>query len=80
MTTLTKESLAELSAHHAVPCLSLYQRTHRRHPDNREDPIRFRNLMKEMQASLMRSYPEDQTQGFLEPFDAIAHDREFWNH
>ncbi|MFP5405867.1 MAG: dihydropteroate synthase, partial [Gammaproteobacteria bacterium] len=28
------------------PCLSLYQPTHRSFPDNQQDPIRFRNLVK----------------------------------
>ena len=30
------------------PCISLYQPTHRRHPDNQQDPIRFRNLVTEV--------------------------------
>ena len=32
------------------PCLSLYQPTHRHHPDNQQDPIRFRNLLKAARA------------------------------
>ncbi len=31
------------------PCLSLYQPTHRTHPDKQQDPIRFRNLLKELE-------------------------------
>ena len=28
------------------PCLSVYQPTHRSHPANAQDPVRFRNLLK----------------------------------
>src|SRR5690606_30370583 len=38
------------------PCLSVYQPTHRSHPDNRQDPIRFRNLVKAVEESLQQKY------------------------
>lgn len=34
------------------PCISLYQPTHRHHPENQQDPIRYRNLLAEMENSL----------------------------
>lgn len=59
-TAMTRELLIQLSAAQEPPCLSLYQPTHRRHPDNRQDPIRFRNLLKELEVSLLREYaPEE---------------------
>lgn len=45
-TRLTGESLAEFTSAHQPPCLSLYQPTHRCHPENQQDLIRFRNLLK----------------------------------
>ena len=80
MIGLTTEVLAGLSSDHEPPCLSLYQPTHRRHPENQQDPIRFRNLVKELEASLRQKYPTAETQVLLEPFDALAHDAEFWSH
>lgn len=80
MASLTKESLTELLAPHPAPCLSLYQPTHRRHPGNQEDPIRFRNLVKEMKASLLQAYPTTEARLLLEPFDALACEHDFWNH
>ncbi len=62
------------------PCLSLYQPTHRSHPENKQDPIRFRNLVKELETSLRQSYPAIETRQLLEPFEALANEREFWNH
>ncbi len=47
-TLLTSEALAALTAVQP-PCLSLYQATHRHRPDNQQDPIRFRNLVKELE-------------------------------
>ena len=75
----TIESLAELTATHHPPCLSLYQPTHRHGPENKQDVIRFRNLIKIMESSLRAKYPEPETRHFLEPFEALGVDREFWN-
>ncbi|NLG74831.1 MAG: hypothetical protein GX535_01195, partial [Xanthomonadaceae bacterium] len=38
------------------PCLSLYQPTHRSFPDNRQDSIRFKNLVRQLQQSLAERY------------------------
>jgi hypothetical protein len=62
------------------PCVSLYQPTHRRHPENRQDPIRFRNLVKALEDSLRQKYPTHDVEPLLEPFLELAGDRDFWNH
>jgi hypothetical protein len=77
---LTIESLAELASVHQPPCLSLYQPTHRRYPENQQDPIRFRNLVKALETSLRQKYPAIETRILLEPFEALAHEHPFWNH
>lgn len=79
-TLLTIESLAEMGSVHQPPCLSLYQPTSRRHPENQQDPIRFRNLVKELETSLRQKYPDVETRLLLEPFEALAHDHAFWTH
>lgn len=62
------------------PCISLYQPTHRHHPQNRQDPIRFRNLVKALQQSLRRKYRDDEIEPIVEPVAALSNDAEFWNH
>lgn len=62
------------------PCLSLYQPTHRHHPENQQDPIRFRNLVKTLEASLLQRMPASDAAVLLEPFLAIAADHDFWTH
>lgn len=62
------------------PCLSLYQPTHRHHPDNQQDTIRFGNLVKTLEKSLLQKFPNVEVQLLLKPFMALADDRDFWNH
>ena len=74
----TIASLAELTTVQQRPLLSLYQTTHRRHPENRQDPIRFANLVKELAVSLRQRHPDAESRLLLEPFEALADDRDFW--
>ena len=78
--TLTPASLAELASFEGRPCLSLYQPTHRCHPDNQQDPIRFRHLVKALETSLRQQYSTDVVKSLIEPFEALAQDPDFWNH
>ena len=78
--TLTPASLAELTSFAGRPCLSLYQATHRRHPDNQQDPMRFRHLVKALETSLRQQHAAGAIKDLLEPFEALAQDRDFWNH
>jgi len=78
--TLTQASLAELTAFKGRPCLSLYQPTHRRHPENQQDPIRFGHLAKALETSLPQELATEVKKALLDPFHALAEDRDFWNH
>ena len=82
MTTsfLPQDYPAILAGDHESPCLSLYQPTHRRHPENDQDRIRFRNLVKQMEESLRQKYPKRDIKSLIKPFEALADDRMFWNH
>src|SRR5688500_18503047 len=62
------------------PCVSLYQPTNRRYPENQQDPIRFRNLTKSLEQSLRQKYTTREVTPLLELFQALADDQEFWNH
>lgn len=80
MNSLLNDYSAGMLAGAPPPCLSLYQPTHRRHPDNQQDPIRFRNLLKDLEQSLRKHAPAHDPRGLLRPFEDLAGDREFWNH
>ncbi len=80
MRQITTEHLSTLLADQEPPCVSLYQPTHRRHPENQQDPIRFRNLLREMENSLRQKYPTREVRTLLEKFQALSRDHDFWNH
>ena len=80
MNSLVDEYPADLLPAQEPPCISLYQPTHRHHPQNEQDPTRFRNLVKATEESLRQKYPTHEVQPLLEPFRALAIDRDFWNH
>lgn len=77
---LTHDFTTALAAHSEPPCLSLYQPTHRHHPGNQQDPLRFRHLVQELEQSLEKQYPADKVRSLLEPFEELGRDRDFWNH
>ncbi len=80
MRQLTSDHLTALLAVQEPPCISLYQPTHRHRPDNQQDPIRYRNLLREMETSLRQRYPARDVRDLLEKFRALSHDGDFWNH
>jgi hypothetical protein len=80
MDALEHDYSTVLLAAHEPPCLSLYQPTHRQHPDNQQDPIRFRNLVKTLEASLRHRYPARDIRPLLAPFQTLAGNHDFWNH
>ncbi|GCC50467.1 hypothetical protein SanaruYs_06820 [Chryseotalea sanaruensis] len=77
---LTKELISELLTITVSPCISLYMPTHRIHPENIQDPIRYKNLVKQVKESLIEKYPNAEIETLLESFETLAHDEDFWNH
>ena len=78
---LALQDLKELlSAGRVGPCVSIYLPTHRQHPDNQQDPIRFRNLVKQAASSLQHHRSAGQAASSLVMFHALGDDTEFWNH
>lgn len=80
MNELEHDYQSILLADHDGPCISLYQPTHRTFPDRKQDPIRFGNLLKEVEASLARQYGDRDIDALMKPFRALAQEEPFWNH
>lgn len=80
MNPLQKDLVTELLQDREPPCLSLYQPTHRHRPENQQDPIRFLNLVKVLEESLLQKYAKRDVQALLDPFKALAEDHGFWEH
>lgn len=76
---ITSEAVNEIVSHRGDLCLSIFQTTHRNFPDNKQDPIRFRNLVDKLEASLVNKYPAAQTKSLLRDFRLLESDKEMWN-
>lgn len=79
MELLNKEIIQELLAVNQAPCISLYMPTHRSHPEKLQDVIRFKNLLKDLEASLSKKYTAVEVKKSLEPFEALINDNTIWN-
>jgi hypothetical protein len=80
MEVLTKELIQELLAIGQEPCLSLYMPAHRSHPENLQDPIRFKNLIKQLEESLLQKYSAGEVENHIEPLEALVNNDSLWNH
>jgi len=61
------------------PFISLYQPTHRHFPERKQDPIVFKNLLREIENSLSRKYEKDLVSLITKPFYELEEDEDFWN-
>lgn len=80
MNVLNDAVLSMLIAAQQPPCVSIYQPTHRTHPDNAQDHIRFANLLKQVEESLALNYPQDATAELLKPVKALVLDHGSWKY
>ena len=80
MELLTKELVQLLLSTEQNPCFSLYMPTHRTHPENQQDPIRFKNLVRQLEESLLHKYSAAEAKEYLGPFQELGSDEATWNH
>jgi hypothetical protein len=79
ITRPTNELLQELLVEKHAHSISLYMPTHRSHPENLQDIILFKNLVKQLKESLHEKYSEVEVQQFIKPFDLLSHNTALWN-
>lgn len=80
MHQITRDQVTKFLAEQQPPCISLYLPTHRRHPENQQDPIRFKNLLQTLEKTLFKTFPERKMEEALTKLQALSHDVQFWNH
>jgi hypothetical protein len=80
MGTAIHSPLQELFASEHGLCVSIYQPTFRAFPDRQQNPVRFRNLVREAARSLTERIGDDETAAFLEPLHALMDSRTLWDH
>ena len=62
------------------PLISLYQPTHRSFPDNKQDPIVFKNLLRVIENSLEQLPNIDLMDTIMKPFYELKDNKNFWDH
>ncbi len=80
MDILNKKTLQELLSVSNETCLSLYMPAHQTHPENLQDPIVFKKLLKHLEASLLQQYAAKEVSQYLAPLESLMNDKVFWNH
>lgn len=80
MSHVTSDVLAELLDAATAPAISLYQTTHRANPDRMQDPIRYKNLVLQAEASLKEKYSGREVDELLRPLRDLLDDYQFWTH
>jgi hypothetical protein len=80
MHQITREQLSKFLAEEQPPCISLYLPTHRRHPENQQDPIRFRNLLQKLESTLSQLHPDRSMGELLAKLQTLSHNALFWDH
>ncbi len=81
MDMLTLQELKDLFVRDAGWCVSLYMPTHRRGPETEQDPIRFRNLLREAKERLLaKGLRSPDVDEMLEPAEGLSVAPGFWRH
>lgn len=80
MHTLHVDSLKTLAALAQAPCASLYQPTHRSHPDNAQDLAHFKQGVQSLENALSQAHAKVDVSSWMAPFHALASDTDFWKH
>ncbi len=61
------------------PFLSIYQITHRYSPENKQDPIKFRNSLRTIENTLKMQVDKAYLQTLMEPLYQMEKNQDFWN-
>jgi hypothetical protein len=81
MELLPREELKTLVKRREGPCISIYLPTHRVFPETRQDPIRFKNLLREAEERLKTvGLRSSDVRKLLKPGKSLIKDGLFWQH
>ena len=81
MQNLTLEQLKALAQQTSSPGISIFLPTHRAGQDTQQDPIRFKNLLRDAEKQLLDSaMGPREVSALLQPAQALLDDSNFWNH
>ncbi len=62
------------------PRVSIYMPTHRKSPDNKQDPILYKNSVAEAKRLLEEKYSAREAEPVIQKLESLLDDQGFWNH
>lgn len=81
MKNLTLEQLKTLAQQTSSPSISIFLPTHRAGQDTQQDPIRFKNLLREAEKQFLdNGMGPREVSALLQPAQALLDDTHFWSH
>ncbi len=81
MKNLTLDQIKGLAQQTASPSISIFLPTHRAGQDTQQDPIRFKNLLRDAEKQFLDSgMGPREVDALLKPAQALLDDSNFWNH
>jgi len=81
MYLLTKNKIRSLLKEHQSPCISIYMPTHQKGSEVEQDPIRFKNMMKQAENTLQeKGFQEPEINKLLKPANDLLKDSYFWRY
>ncbi len=81
MALLSRKDLETLLQEDYGTCVSLYLPTEKKGAETQQNPIRFKNLLREVEKQLAEEgWEEDETERFLEPLLRLNDEFEVWQH
>jgi hypothetical protein len=81
MNTLNRDDLRTLMGKHKGLCVSIFMPTHRAGTETQQDPIRFKNLLREAEERLLASgLGTPEAHELLKPAQRLLWDVHFWRH
>ena len=76
---LTRKDVIELLTDRPGPCISLFMPTHRSRPETGQDPIRFKNLLRMVEESLLDAgVRSNEVKSLLREAASLRSDSAFW--
>lgn len=79
MYTIVHEFPHDLFKVREGPCVSLFMPTYTKAPDYKQNQIVFKNLVRDMEKSLLQKYPRRSHQYIIDTFKDMADDLELWS-
>jgi len=67
-----KQTLEKLAVEQNTPCVTISMNTHRTHPDNAQDEILLKNLLKEAEERVVSEYGKREVAALLEKISSVS--------